>query len=475
MNTHFEKYIIAKIFAIFFFILLASCAGTTTKTDTENSPYAFPMVQATSAKILLSNPNDISYACPDSLQKLCGAYGTIQNRYITRIPDEELTMMFINGIAKELGEVPIKDIHPAPFVCAPHTQKLCDAYNTIQNRGSKRIPDAKLTEMFIQGVVKEISASDPYSRYIPLGGVDPHFSRYSGVGLATDKNENFPSDLIVRRAIEGAPASRAGIKRGDKITRINGISVANKTQKESTALIRGKAGTSVKLIIKQGCSEKPRTISLRREDIRDTTSGKIKLIDGRYAYVQVSDFMGNPAERVRSSLAQATAGHSDISGLIIDLRDNPGGSVMQSVKFVSLFVEKGDALYEKNQDGKYIAWQIPQGSKDIIPGKHIVVLINGDSASASELFSGAMKDFGRATIVGTTTYGKGVMQTTLFLKDKSQLILTIAYTFTPNKTAIHKVGISPDVYVKEGTNESCTGDEQLAAAIKILQEGGLKK
>ncbi|MCX6736202.1 MAG: S41 family peptidase [Candidatus Parcubacteria bacterium] len=474
MNTHFEKYK-TKILIIFFSLLLASCFGLTTKIDPEISQGLFPATQVTSTKVIVSNPNNISYACPNSLQKLCGAYSTIQNRYIRRIPDDELTTLFIKGVSKELGETLIKDIRPASFVCAPHTQKLCDAYDTIQNRGSKRIPDAKLTEMFIQGVVKEISATDPYSRYIPLGGTDPHFSRYSGVGLVTDKSENFPSPLIVRRAIEGAPAYRAGIKRGDKIISINGISTANKTQKESTELIKGNAGTMVKLAVKQGCSEKTRIISLKREKINDINSGKVTLIDERYAYVHIADFTGNPAERVRSSLVQAMIGHNNIKGLIIDLRDNPGGSVMQSVKFVGLFVEKGDALYEKNQDEKYIPWQIPDGSRDIIPGKHIVVLTNEDSASASELFSGAMKDFGRATIVGTTTYGKGVMQTTLFLKDKSQLILTIAYTFTPNKTAIHKVGISPDIVVQEGTNESCTGDEQLSAAIKILQEGGLKK
>ena len=474
MNTHFEK-CSAKIFIIFFFILLTSCAGIATKIDAESSQDLFHVTQITQAKILSSNPNTLSYACPSALQKLCGTYGTIQNRYIRRIPDEELTAMFINGIAKELGETKITDIHPASFLCAPHTQKLCDVYDTIQNRNNKRVPDSKLTEMFIRGVVREINTTDPYSRYIPVGSTDPHFSHYSGVGLITDKSESFPSPLVVHQAIEGAPANRAGLKRGDKIIRINDVDIANKTQKESTMLIRGDAGTSVKLLVKQGCSGKTHVVSLRRENINDINSGKVKLIDGHYAYVHIADFMGNPTERVRSSLSQAMARNSDIKGLIIDLRDNPGGSVMQSVKFVGLFVEKGDALYEKNQDGKYIAWQIPDGSRDIIPGKHIVVLTNEDSASASELFSGAMKDFGRATIVGMTTYGKGVMQTTLFLKDKSQIILTIAYTFTPNKTAIHKVGIQPDVVIQEGINESCTGDEQLTAAIKILQEGGLKK
>ncbi|MCX6739573.1 MAG: S41 family peptidase [Candidatus Parcubacteria bacterium] len=257
--------------------------------------------------------------------------------------------------------------------------------------------------------------------------------------MNTHFEKSFPSPLVVHQAIEGAPANRAGLKRGDKIIRINDVDIANKTQKESTMLIRGDAGTSVKLLVKQGCSEKPHVVSLRRENINDINSGKVKLIDGHYAYVHIADFMGNPTERVRSSLSQVMVGHSNIKGLIIDLRDNPGGSVMQSVKLVGLFVENGNVLYEKNQDEKYIPWQIPDGNEDIISGKHIVILTNGDSASASELFAGAMKDFGRATIVGTTTYGKGVMQTTLFLKDKSQLILTIAYTFTPNKTAIHKI------------------------------------
>ena len=386
--------------------------------------------------------------------------------------DDELTGMFIRGVTKEIGETSIEDIHSAPFVCAPHTQKLCDAYDTIQNLHSKRIPDAKLTEIFIRGVIGEIQKNDPYTKYTPLGGTNPLFQRYSGVGLISDKDEHFPSPLIVRQAIQGNPAARAGIKRGDRITHVNGISLAYKNEKDSNALIREGGGNRVTLTVIQGCSEKTRNITLTKQVVHDVTSGQVRLMDGHYAYVHLENFNGYADGRVRSTLDDLQKEHGDIKGLIIDLRDNPGGSVLQAVKLTGLFVDKGDVLYEKNQDGREIPWKILEGRKDILPGKPIVVLVNNDSASASELFAGAMQDFGRAVIVGTNTYGKGVMQTEVYLKDKSSFHLTIAYTFTPNHTAIHKVGIKPDVIVKEGANESCTGDEQLAAALKILHERG---
>jgi carboxyl-terminal processing protease len=383
--------------------------------------------------------------------------------------DDELTGMYVKGVSR-YGAM-VTDIHPATFICSRHLQKLCDAFDTIQTRGEKRLSNEKLTEMFIKGVIDEIRVNDPYSRYMPRNGKNSS-SQYSGIGLVTNKDSDSSPELVIREVIGGTPAERAGLKRGDKITHIRGISVAGKTQKEATVLIRGDEGTPVTLMVIQGCAGKARPVTLIRRNIRDTASGVVQTIDKQYAYVKIQDFMHNPAEKVESSMEQWENIHGTPKGFIIDLRENPGGSVMQSVKFTGLFVESGDVLYEKQQDGRYIPWKIPAGSRDILPGKPIVILVNGDSASASELVAGAMQDFGRATIVGTNTYGKGVMQTKIFLKDKSEFQLTIAYTFTPKKTPIHKIGIKPDVLVKEGANESCTGDAQLAAALKILHERG---
>jgi carboxyl-terminal processing protease len=420
------------------------------------------------------------YLCPENMQKLCEVYGTIQNRYIRRIPDDELTEMFLRGISREMTatdpskNMPIISIRTAPFVCGKHTQKLCDVYYTVQNGYLKHTSDKKLTEIFINGVMKEIreKEDDPYSRYKSDSSKSWFVSGYSGVGLVTGKDKNMPSPLVIRRVIDGSPANRAGLKRGDKITHVNGTSLAYKTEKDSNALIRDKKGSRVTLSIITGCAEKKDTVTLTRTNIRDNASGKLKVVDGRYAYVLLDDFQGNVAGMIKSAIGQFRKNHGEPKGLIVDLRNNPGGYVVRDVELVGLFVAKGDALYEQGQDGRFIAWEIHPGSRDIIPGTPIVMLINDGSASASELAAGALQDFKRATILGENSYGKGVMQTTLVLKDGSELYLTIAHTFTPNKNAIHKIGIHPDVVVPEGKNESCTGDEQLAAAVRILNEKG---
>ncbi|MFA5830634.1 MAG: S41 family peptidase [Candidatus Paceibacterota bacterium] len=470
MSAPFEK-IIAKTFVILFLILLVACAGITPKAD-NNAVRASPAITQPIVRI---KPKATAYfadllTCPKYLVKLCDSFNILQNRYITRISDDELTAMYLKGI--ERYGVTVTETHPAPFACSKHLQKLCDAFDMIQSHGVKKLSNEKLTEMFIKGVIDEIRVNDPYSRYTPLGTKDSFSSRYSGVGLITNKDSDSSPFLVIRQVIKGSPAYRAGLKRGDKIIRIRGVSVAGKTQKEATMLIRGNEGTPVTLTVLGGCNGKERSVTLIRRNIRDGTTGIVETIDKQYAYVHIQDFMNNPAESVAYSMERWEQIHGTPKGFIIDLRENPGGSVMQSVKFIGLFVESGDALYEKQQDGRYVPWQIPKRSEDIIPGVPIVVLVNDGSASASELVSGALKDFGRATIVGTNTYGKGVMQTKIFLKDKSEFHLTIAYTFTPKKTAIHKVGIAPDVLVPEGANESCTGDAQLAAALKILHEKG---
>lgn len=477
MNAHFDN-IVRRTLILLFFIFIASCLFVTTRTEPENFQKINPIVKTvpqknTQNEIILGSP----YDCPKHLQKLCEVYDTIQNRYIRRIPDDELTTMFLQGVTEQLRSAdssksaPIISVYPSTFTCGIHTQKLCDAYDTIQNRYGN-LSDKKLTEMFTQGIINEIRKTDVYSRYIPAKGKSSFSSGYSGVGLVTGKDKITPSSLVIRRVIEGSPAYHAGLKRGDKITHVNDISIANKNEKDSNALIRENGGSRVKLTVIRGCEEKESNIFLKRAKIHDGDSGKLKIIDKQYAYVLLEDFDGNVAGMIRSAIKQFRKSHGEPKGLIIDLRNNPGGYVVRAVELVGQFVSRGNVLYEQGQDGRFIPWEIHQGSRDIIPGTPIVLLVNDGSASASELTAGAMQDFKRAVINGVDTYGKGVMQTTLILKDGSKLYLTIAHTFTPNKNAINKVGIHPDVFVPEGKNESCTGDEQLATAVKILREKG---
>ncbi|MCK9352490.1 MAG: S41 family peptidase [Candidatus Paceibacterota bacterium] len=474
MNLNIEK-IIRRILILIFLLSVSSIGISTAKAET----FDFPMTETISQILSSKFEKSISirgspYYCPENVKKTCEVYGMIQNLYITRMSDDDLTAMFIRGVTgKIITEYPSKHItvitpKSASFDCGIHTQKLCDAFDTVKKAINSS--DSKITQLFIDGVFSEINITDVYSRYIPQGKATYPPASYAGIGMVTSKDANFPSHLIINRVVEGAPAFNAGLKRGDKITHVDGKSLAYKTEKQSNELIRGEPLQRVTLTIIAGCDTEPRHITIVRKNILDVSAGKLKVIDDRYAYVLLTDFMGNTANTMRTAIEQFRGSHGEPKGLIIDLRNNPGGFVKNAVELVGLFVEKGDVFYEQSQDGRYVPWQIYHGSKDIIPGTPIVILVNGSSASASELAAGAFQDFGRATIIGTNTYGKGVAQNTFFMHDGSKLYLTVSHTFTPNRTAIHKVGIHPDVVVSEGSNESCTGDAQLQDAIRALND-----
>jgi len=416
------------------------------------------------------------YVCPKNVSKLCEAYGTIQMHYIKSLSDDELTQMFIRGIEQKTRETDLSKpasplvVHPASFTCSPNLQKLCDAYDTVQNRYGRHIPDKALTDMFINGVIGVINETDPYSKYFSTAEKQKKAFEYSGVGLDMKKEETFPFHMIVRVSKEYNPAYIAGIRRGDRITHVDGIAISGKTARETITLIRGKAGTPVELTIISGCSGKIKTYTLIRKDTRDVLSGTIKALDGGIGYVRLAEFDQGTMIRIRTSIELYGNKYGRMKGLILGLRNNPGGSTLEASKLLGLFIEKGTAFYYMKQNGKYFSWDIRSYGRDILQGIPIVVLVNDDSASSSEITAGALQDFERATIVGTGTYGKGCFQTKFTLKDGSILELTEASTFTPKQKPISKVGIKPDVFVTEGKNESCTGDEQLSTAIRILSE-----
>ena len=469
MNTYFEK-LWRRAFVLLCFIVLVTCTISFQK----------PLGVTTQTTQITRNFLSGTYHCPGSMNKMCEVYRTIQNNYIRRIPDDELTAMFVKGISGQLRETdPSKPanlkIHFAPFSCSADVQKLCDAYDSAQNQYGKYIPDKQLTEMFIKGFVSVINETDPYTRYMVNEKEDANHFLYSGVGLDMKKEETPPFYMTVRVSKEYNPGYIAGIRRGDQITHVDGIPISGKTARETISLIRGKSGTPVRLTVISGCSEKMKDFTLIRQDTRDVMSGIAKIIDGQYGYVRLAEFDQGTMIRVRTSIQELEKEHGQIKGLVLDLRNDPGGSVLEASKLLGLFIGKGPALYEMKQNGKYISWDIRSNGVDILHGKPIIVLVNKDSASASEITAGAFQDSKRAVIVGTGTYGKGCLQTKFWLKDQTMLNLTEAHTFTPNKNTIDKVGIQPDVIVQEGKNESCTGDEQLATALRILHEKELLK
>lgn len=388
-----------------------------------------------------------------------------------------LCSLFLFSCANSAPRVPTAYSLSAVEICPAHLQKLCEAYNIVQKKYATRIPDKEMTDMFIRGFMKELNEemSDPYSKYLPAQSTSNESAvrptSYGGVGLVLSKDDAPPHDLVIQMVFPSTPAFDAKLRRGDRITRIDNVPVKEKTLMETTDLIRSETGTKVKLSISRACEGSSFDVSLVTRPIK-STSGFARMIDASYAYVYISSFEGGEyaAQKTRHSLKNLLAKRGVIDGLIIDLRSNPGGRITQARDLVSLFAEQGTVFYEKFQDDREVPWGVLPNSKDMLSGAPIVVLVDEGTASSSEIVAGALQDMKRAAILGTQTYKKGVLQDEYEMKDGSGLYLTIAYSFTPRHSLIHKVGITPDVTVKTGKNESCTGDLQLQAALALLRQ-----
>lgn len=390
--------------------------------------------------------------------------------------------LFLAGCATTKIASSPSAVSDSPKTCPLHLQKLCSAYDTIHQKYIKKLSDDEITDMFIRGFMQELNKEhgDPYSKYTSLQDKKTELitdEKYAGIGVDMKKDTKPPYAIKVQRVFRGTPAYKAGLTRGDQITSINGTPLADKTTDESRDLIRGKIGTPITLSISRSCEKEPFRVSIQRGYIEDTISGITRMISPHYAYVFIPSFEAEKhiALRVKYSLAKVSEMYGKPQGLIVDLRNNPGGSVAHAQDFISLFVEKGDVLYDKARNEKEHPWSIPKNSRDILSGAPMVILVNEDSKSSAEIVAGAMQDFGRAIIVGTKTFGKGVMQTNYLLKDGSELHITTAYTLTPNHTFIDKAGITPDIFVEEGKDESCAGDRQLAAAIEVLKKKNVER
>ncbi|HVA78570.1 MAG TPA: S41 family peptidase [Candidatus Binataceae bacterium] len=302
------------------------------------------------------------------------------------------------------------------------------------------------TKQLIDGAITGMLASlDPHSAYLT-----PELYRdlevetrgsFGGLGIEiTIKN----GVLTVVAPIEDTPAYRAGIKAGDQIIKIDNDFTKDMTLTEAVKRMRGPRGSKIKLTIHRTGVPELFTVSMARDVIK-IQSVKSKELEDGYSYLRITTFQEASDEGVEKALEQFRKdGHGHIKGLVLDLRDNPGGLLNQAVKISDEFLDGGMIVYTQgrleNQQQKYFSHK-----KKDFSDYPMVVLVNGGSASASEIVAGALQDQKRAVIVGTQTFGKGSVQTILPLDDQSALRLTTARYFTPNGRSIQAVGITPDV------------------------------
>ncbi len=281
---------------------------------------------------------------------------------------------------------------------------------------------------------------------------------FGGVGVEVDDDDGV---IVIVEPLAGSPAARAGLAKGDRIVAIDGVPTKGQS---GAGRLRGKPGTSIVLTVERAAWGEPRRIALTRELIH-VSAVEASLLPGGIAHVRLKQFQERADEEVAAALTRLqTEAGGHLAGLVLDLRGNPGGLLDQAVKVADLFLSSGVIVTTVGRGGHKLDEERARayGTWDGFP---IACLVNGASASASEIVAGALQDHGRAVIVGTATYGKASVQSVFDLGDGSGLKLTVARYLTPSGRTIQGKGIAPDRVVEAGHG----GDAQLAAAVETVR------
>jgi carboxyl-terminal processing protease len=338
----------------------------------------------------------------------------------------------------------------------------------VERNYVEEVDPEKLTNSAIDGMLKTL---DPYSTYL-----SPERYReleigtsgeFGGVGMEVSEENGV---LTVITPIEGSPAEKAGIKPRDQIIEIEGKSTQGMVVQEAVRLLRGPSGTPVKITIRRAGEAEPRVITLIRDKIV-VKSVKPKLLQNGIGYIKLTQFQDRSSQEMREAIAGLEAENGkELSGLILDLRNNPGGLLTEAIDIVDEFIDSGLIVSVRgrtpDQTREYYATR--NGSFQTFP---VVVMVNDGSASASEVVAEALQDSKRAVILGTKTFGKGSVQTIIKLEDGSGLKLTTAKFYAPSGRSINEVGVTPDIKI-ENTKDQ---DKQLESAINLLNSSEADK
>ncbi|WP_027338997.1 S41 family peptidase [Halonatronum saccharophilum] len=347
-------------------------------------------------------------------------------------------------------------------------RKLYVIMQVVQRSYVEEVEIDTLLTGAIDGMLE--SLDDPYTGYLPPKEFEDMKSefegRYAGVGTVITMRG---SKLMIVSPIEGTPADRAGLQGGDIITAIDGISTEGMDMQQAVSMMRGEAGTDVHLSIRRESEEdsddsnssKEFDVDIIREDI-ELSYVESELREDKVGYIRLTQFIEGVGEDIEKEIAKLKA--EGAQGFILDLRNNPGGLLAESAKVASNFVDDGAAVYVKKRGGNRTPVNIYRGIETV--DNPLVILVNGGSASASEIITGLVQDLNRGTIVGDKTFGKGVVQSVVPLSDGSAVKLTTAQYYTPNGRFIDHDGIMPDIEVK--FNPDTEDDEQLDEALNVI-------
>ncbi len=339
-------------------------------------------------------------------------------------------------------------------------------YNIIKQNYDGKLTDQQVLDGLKAGLAQ--AAKDPYTEYFSSKDTQAFNNEISGSfsGIGAEMGKNSQGQIIVVSPIAGFPASKAGLKAQDIIANINGKSTANLSVDAAVTEIRGPKDTFVTLDIVRGGNQQL-SFKIKRDTIT-IPSVTSKILDGNIGYIQISQFTEDTASLSAKAAEQFKT--SKVNGVILDLRGNPGGLVDAAVSVCNLWLSPGQTILQEKSGDVVLQTYTASGTKNTLKGIPTVVLLDGGSASASEITAGALHDNKAATIVGEKSYGKGVVQQIYNLKDGAEAKITIAKWYRPNGQNINKVGISPDKKVTISADDiKNKNDTQLTSALTFLK------
>ena len=348
--------------------------------------------------------------------------------------------------------------------------KKIDLFGEVLEKINKEYVDeidqSESMDSAINGLLQSL---DPYSAYMSPEIFNEMQTETSGEFGGLGIEVSMESGVVkVISPIDDTPASRAGIKAGDYIVKINDTQVQGKSLAEAVDLMRGPVGSGIELTIRRRGEKKALTFNITREIIQ-IASVKSDLLEDNIGYIRLTSFNDNSGKQIEKEIKKLEK-NKKVKSYILDLRNNPGGLLSQAIKITDFFLDNGEIVSTKSRKpSENRRWFAKQG--DLTNGKTLIVLINYGSASASEIVAGALKDHKRAILLGENSFGKGSVQSIIPLKNDGAIRLTVAKYYLPSGKSISDVGVSPDIDISEETDDfkiKTDTDNQLSYAIKLL-------
>jgi carboxyl-terminal processing protease len=346
---------------------------------------------------------------------------------------------------------------PAAIAGADQLQLFTRVFDKVRESYVDKPDDDKMVAAAINGMLASL---DPHSAYLDAKALNDFQTtmkgeEFGGLGLEVMQEGGL---VRVVSPIDDTPAARAGMMSGDVITAIDDTPVQGLSLKEAVDKMRGPAKTSVRLKVNRGANKEAREFTIVREIIK-VLPVRSRVESGDIGYIRITQFTQQTYDGLQKAIAKFRdePGDDKLKGYILDLRNNPGGLLTQSIEVVNAFVDRGEIVSTRGRTADQAQEYSARAGANLSQGKPLAVLINGGTASASEIVSGALQDLKRATLIGTRSFGKGSVQTVLSLGDNGALKLTTARYYTPSGRSIQAKGIEPDIKVRETIPDDLKG------------------